>query len=224
MLLQWPDLYYHTSMDTIDKVSEDSLKRIGWIATVATLTLVNATAEEAFFLVSQTATKGMTRISETNREAVEQFFKKREEPRLKDKPEELAKELVKAALYSKNKIAHVVWREQEAARSVKRLGETPELNAFLDKYCADIANFGQKETTRLKEALNFVAKTSGVTLPAKLEETEAEAELKKLIPKKLFKGTLDTEVIKKALGERSTNGTKKLMRKTRILERKWQKY
>ncbi|MEW6506053.1 MAG: DUF4910 domain-containing protein, partial [Chloroflexota bacterium] len=25
MLLQWPDLYYHTSMDTIDKVSEDML-------------------------------------------------------------------------------------------------------------------------------------------------------------------------------------------------------
>src|SRR4030042_2013351 len=47
MLLQWPDLYYHTSMDTIDKVSEDSLKRRGWIATVAALILANATAEEA---------------------------------------------------------------------------------------------------------------------------------------------------------------------------------
>src|SRR3972149_928598 len=54
MLLQWPDMFYHTSMDTIDKVSSDSLKRVGWITTVAALTLANAGIEEAMLLANHT--------------------------------------------------------------------------------------------------------------------------------------------------------------------------
>jgi hypothetical protein len=202
MLLQWPDLYYHTSMDTIDKVSADTLKRIGWIATIAALTLANATAETAFILASQTAKKGIVRIEEASREALEELFRRREDPKLKDKPEELAKELAKKAFYFKNKMEHIIWREQKAIISAKRLGENPELDIFLNKYCNDIANLGRKEIVTFEEALNFVAKTLGITLPAKLEETEAEAELKRLIPRRLFKGTLDTDELKQALNEK----------------------
>jgi hypothetical protein len=202
MLLQWPDLFYHTSMDTIDKVSEDSLKRIGWITTVAALTLANATAETAFFLANQTASEGITRIEDTAREAAEELLKKKEDPKLKDKPADLAKELAKTALRYKNKMEHVMWREQEAAKSVKKLGESPELNAFINKLCEDIANQGQQKITRLEEVLDFVAKTSAITIPPKLEETGAETELMKLVPKRLFKGTLSFDILKKALGEK----------------------
>ncbi|MEM3760239.1 MAG: M28 family peptidase, partial [Candidatus Bathyarchaeia archaeon] len=202
MLLQWPDLYYHTSMDTIDKVSADTLKRIGWITTIAALTLANATAETAFLLASQTAKKGVVRIEEAGREAIEELFRKREDPKLKDKPEELTKELTKTACHFKNKIEHIIWREQKAIKSVKRLGENPELDTFLNKYCNDIENLGRKEIAIFEETLNFIAKALSITLPAKLEETETEAELKRLIPRRLFKGTLDTETLKQALSEK----------------------
>jgi hypothetical protein len=202
MLLQWPDLFYHTSMDTIDKVSEDSLRRIGWIATVATLTLANATAETTFFIANQTASKGITRIEDVGREAAEELLEKKEDPKLKDKPDELAKELARTALRHKDKIEHVMWREQEATKSVKKLDESPELNAFVSKLCEDIASQGQKKITRLEEALDFVSKTSAITIPTKLEETEAEAELRRRLPKRLFKGTLSFDVLKKALGEK----------------------
>ena len=201
MLLQWPDLFYHTSMDTIDKVSEDSLKRIGWIATVAALTLANATAETAFFLANQTASKGIMRIEDASREATEQLVKKKEDPKLKDKPAELAKELAKIALRYKNKIEHVMWREKEATRSVKKLDQSSELNAFVDKLCEDIGSHGQQKITRFEEALDFVSKTSTMTVPTKLEETEAEAELRRRLPKRLFKGTLNFDGLKEALGE-----------------------
>jgi hypothetical protein len=202
MLLQWPDLFYHTSMDTIDKVSEDSLRRIGWIATVATLTLANATAETAFFIANQTASKGITRIEDAAREAAEELLEKKEDPKLKDKPAELAKELARTALRHKDKIEHVMWREQEATKSVKKLSESPELNAFVSKLCEDIASQGQQKITRLEEVFDFVSKTSAITIPTKLEETEAEAELRRHLPKRLFKGTLSFDVLKKALGEK----------------------
>jgi aminopeptidase YwaD len=202
MLLQWPDLYYHTSMDTIDKVSEDSLKRVGWIATVAILTLANATAETAFQLANQTASRGIVRIEKVAQEVVEELFKKKEDPKLGDKPAELAKELAKTAFFYRNKIEHAAWREQQATKSVKRLGENQELNTFIDKLCEDIASQAQQKTARLEEVLNFVAKTLTITISAKVEETEADAELKKLIPKRLFKGTLNSDALKTALGEK----------------------
>ena len=202
MLLQWPDLYYHTSMDTIDKVSEDMLKRVGWITTVAALTLANADAETAFRLATQSVTRGAARIEETSREAVEELFEKKEDPKLKDKPDELAKAMAKTANYYKNKLEHAVWREQEATKSVKKLAENPQLNTILDRHCADMADLGRRETAKLEETLDFIAKTSSITLTAQLEETQADKELKKLVPKRLFKGSLDSGLFQKELGEK----------------------
>jgi hypothetical protein len=202
MLLQWPDLYYHTSMDTIDKVSEDMLKRVGWITTVVALTLANADAGTAFRLATQTVTRGIARIEETFREAVEELSKKKEDSKLKDKPDELAKTLAKTADYYKGKLEHTVWREQKAVKSVEKLVENSQLNTFVGKYCADIANLGRRETAKLEEALGFIAKTSNLTLPTQLEEPQTNAELKKLVPKRLFKGSLDSGLFKKELGEK----------------------
>jgi len=199
MLLQWPDLFYHTSMDTIDKVSEDSLKRVGWVATVAALTLANATHEDIFTLAHQTASKGMTRIMETSVEAVKELIEKKTQT-TKDEKNKLANELAKTAAYYTSKIEHVVWREQQSVKSVKRLGEHPELTTLIDKHCEDIRNLGKSETRKLEETLNFIAKTSAIKLE-KLEETQADQEAKRLAPKKMFKGTLNDDVLKKAIGE-----------------------
>lgn len=220
MLLQWPDLYYHTSMDTIDKVSTASLKRIGWIATVAALSLANATTETAFFFASQTAKSGMARIEKASGEAVGELFKRMEGLKLGKTADELAKELARFALYFESKLAHIMWREQKAVTSVKRLGETPELEAFIEMHCEDIAELGQKEIVRFQEALNFVAKAAGVTLPTGLKETEAERELKKLIPTKLFKGSLDMRVLKKSLSEEEYEWYQEIMEKDLDFEKK----
>jgi hypothetical protein len=201
MLLQWPDLFYHTSMDTIDKVSEDSLKRVGWIATNAALTLANATVETAFQLASETASRSIIRIEEAKREAVEQLFKKKQDPKLKDKPEELAKELESTASRYRSKIEHFAWREQEAVKSVRRLGESPELDASLSEHCRDIEGLANQEISRLQETLSFIAKASALILPVQPEYTEPDKELK-LIPRRLFKGTLDFGILKKTLSEK----------------------
>jgi hypothetical protein len=220
MLIQWPDLYYHTSMDTIDKVSEDSLKRVGWITTMAALTLANATTETAFQLANQTSSKGIIRIEEAAQKGVEELFKKKEDPKLRDKPADLAKELAKTAFNYKNKIEHVMWREQQAIESVERLGENQELITLIDKVCEDIANRAQQKTARLEEVSSFIAKTLAITIPAKLEETEADTELKRLIPKRLFKGTLNFDLLKKVLGEKEYEWYQEIDEKDRTFDNK----
>jgi hypothetical protein len=201
MLLQWPDLFYHTSMDTIDKVSENSLKRVGWIATNVMLTLANATFETAFQLAHETASKGIIRIEEAKREAVEKLFKKRQDPRLRDKPEELARELMRTVSYHKNRIEHFAWREQEAVKSVRRLGESAELNVSLGVLCRNIGDIATQELARLQEALSFVAKASALTLPNQNDPAESNKELS-VVPKRLFKGPLDSNVLRKTLSEK----------------------
>ncbi len=120
MLLQWPDLYYHTSMDTIDKVSEDSLRRVGWITANAALTLADATFETAFQLASDTASRGIGRIEEAGREAVRELFMKRQDPKLKNKHGTLATELNGIFFQFKNRVEHFAWREKEAVEIRKK--------------------------------------------------------------------------------------------------------
>jgi hypothetical protein len=220
MLLQWPDLYYHTSMDTIDKVSEDSLRRVGWITTMAALTLATAYHEAILMLAHQTTSKGIARIAETSIEAIKELYKKREDPKFKDDRVGLTKEFAKTAAYYKSKIEHAIWREQQAIKSAKRLGEHPELTVFLDKYCEDITNHGKREITKLEEILNFIAKTSALTMPTKLEETQTDEELKKMIPKRLFKGTLSENLLKQAIGEKEYEWYEKIDEKDVDFEKK----
>jgi aminopeptidase-like protein len=198
MLLQWPDLYYHTSMDTIDKVSEDSLKRVGWITTLAALTLANAGLREAFFFASQTASKGMARLGEAGLQAVEELMSISRDDKLTSQPGGREKEIARTVSYYRSKIEHIVSRETEAVRSVKRLAESLGLEAHLNNRCKSIIDMGKQETARLEEALGFITGKSKMKL--ELEETRAEKELKTLVPRRRFKGSLSSDLLREKLG------------------------
>jgi len=201
MLLQWPDMFYHTSIDTIDKVSADSLKRVGWIATVTALTLANADTEEAFFLANETYSRGITRIEETQRQAVQALWNNRHDPKLRENPNELAKELTKTANQYKYKVEHVTRRETEAVHSVKRLTNNIELDDLFERLSKNLTDQAEKAQARIEETLVLIAKSVGVSVPVSLQESEAETEAKKIIPKRLFKGTLSLETLRLLLGE-----------------------
>jgi len=198
MLLQWPDLYYHSSMDSIDKVSGNSLKRVGWIATVAALTLANATNEEAIFMANLTRHGGIARLHEASQEALTTLFQQRNT----QKPEELPKTFSKIAFNLKDKMEHIMWREKEAINSTKRLGNGSELENALSKYVEDIENYGQLEIKRFEETFGHVTKTVRIAPPIQIEETKAVKEARNLIPKRLFKGTFNSDALKRALGEK----------------------
>jgi len=199
MLLQWPDMFYHTSMDTIDKVSANSLKRVGWIATVAALTLANADIEETVWLLNQTCSRGIARIEEAQRQAVQALYDKKENS--KSSKEEQAKAVAKVSWHHRNKIDHMVWREKQAAASVKALAYGLELEAMIQRSNQHIETTGKNALQRIEETISFLSKTLGMTIPAHTEETEADKQARATVPKRMFKGTLSTDTFKKLLGE-----------------------
>jgi len=199
MLIQWPDLYYHTSMDSMDKVSENSLKRVGWITTVAALTLANATIEDAIFIASLVRWGGIARLQTVSKEATALVQKANSTHKLNSR---LPEKFATIALNYKDKIGHIVSREKRAIESVKKLGNSSELQELIARLVQDIDHCGQLEIARFEETLAHFTKAAGIILPIQLEETDVAKKSKNLIPKRLFKGTLNSDILKRELGEK----------------------
>lgn len=53
MLIQWPDRYYHTSQDTLDKVDPEMLKRVGVLTAAYAYFIANAGYREAAWLAHE---------------------------------------------------------------------------------------------------------------------------------------------------------------------------
>jgi hypothetical protein len=200
MLLQWPDTFYHTSMDTIDKVSPESLKRVGWITTVAALTLANADTEEAVNILNQTCSRGQTRIQKAQHQATQELHEKTHDPKTKTNPQQIAQTLTKTAQHHKNRLEHITQREKQALQTVTRLADTSEIEALIQEFTKDTEETGKQAIARIHETVLFVSKSLGITLPTQIEETDAEKQAKTIIPTRLLKCTLDMDTFKKLIG------------------------
>ncbi len=198
MLIQWPDLYYHSSMDTIENVNEKSLRRVGWIATVAALTLASADVEDAMYMASLTRWGGLTRLQRASQESLTALFQANDSQNSQELPQILAK--IKSD-YT-NKIRHITWREKKAIKSTTKLGNNSEMETVLSKFVGDIERHRQIETERFEDALRQVVKTAGIVALPQLEENETIRDAKNLVPQRLFKGTLNSNALKRELGEK----------------------
>ncbi|UCE96060.1 MAG: DUF4910 domain-containing protein [Candidatus Bathyarchaeota archaeon] len=216
MLLQWPDLFYHSSMDTIDKVSESSLKRVGWIAAVAALNLANASVEDAIFMASLTRWGALSRLEKASKEMATALLQKRSNL----SHDKQTKDLIRLDFNFRNKMEHLVWRETQALKSTKRLGTNNEFEKLIKEYVKDIVRSSQLEIARFEETLTHVAEASGIKIPIKQEETIAEREAKSLIPRRRFKGTFNLEALKRALSGKEYEWYEKIGKKDRDFRKK----
>ncbi len=195
MLLQWPDLYYHTSHDTPDKVSAQTLKRIGWIATIAALILANADKEEAYAIAMQTYTNGITRLQTALREATKTLLEAKNNAKHRVGPKEPAQTLAKVAWQQRNRLEHIAWREMQAVKSTKKLAGSSELDNLIVQLREDIAAQAKFGLTRIQETLVLMQKAAGIRIPQRPRLTPAEKQASKIIPKRTFKGTLSSETL-----------------------------
>jgi hypothetical protein len=201
MLLQWPDLFYHSSMDTIDKVSSSNLKRIGWIAAVAIHTLANAATEKAMFFADLTFERGLSRIRRAGIKAVQELLNAKAGGNSKKDREERSLGLFKIFDSYKHKLKQLVWREEEAIRSVKKLAAAPRLDRFITRLLNEIAICEKQEHGKVEDVLSFILEENQLEIPEKVEEADCEKKARHIIPQRLFKGTLSVGAIKRGFSE-----------------------
>ncbi|MFW9921721.1 MAG: DUF4910 domain-containing protein [Candidatus Thorarchaeota archaeon] len=76
MFIQWPDRFYHTGEDTIDKVSAEMLHHIGSMTATYCYFIANADLPELIWLIKEVATKGKERISAYSRRITNELVAK----------------------------------------------------------------------------------------------------------------------------------------------------
>lgn len=177
MLIQWPDRYWHTSEDTLDKVDPRMLAVLGGLATTYAYFVANAGEREAAWLGHEMAARFQTRLAHTVQNA------------LTDASEaENAHNLAQAAENLEKKARFVTDRYQEATQSLLRLAPHNTLAARL-KSEADSSL--RRETERAKKVLFSYAQDLGLedmpSLPPK-ELDEWEQQALGIVPSRKFRG------------------------------------
>ena len=179
MLIQWPDKYYHTSHDTIDKVDPKMLHLAGTITAAYLYFAATASPEEAAWLGREMAAHFPVELEEALSEvAAKARIEKWELPRARRAMERRASFLAS--------------REALDIETLDRLGGT---SPGLARAKAESIEYVQKASEfLLGRALSDLAREAGLSgadsLPPAWEPpmTEAETKAASLVPERVFKG------------------------------------
>jgi hypothetical protein len=119
----------------------------------------------------------------------------------------------------KNQIAHTVWREKEAIKSVRKISDSSKLNDIIEQYVGDIEESSQLEMKRINETIASLEKT-GMSIEMSPLKDKALEHTKKMIPTRLFKAPLSMEYMKKTLSEKQYEWIEELMEKDKTFGKK----
>jgi hypothetical protein len=184
MLNYWPDSFYHSSLDTVDKCDATQLKRVGYAVLVTLLTQAYAESDDAMFIATQVHANAHTRITQTTQryvhDAIEAISKT-------DQGAQLARTLRKAM----ESIRQITRRESSALQSVRVLSpHDSELAQFIDTMVDDLAQERQEEIRKLRQVEDLLSRSIGYTPLKRLVLRKKEREAKTLLPRRKFQGPL----------------------------------
>ena len=161
MLIQWPDKFYHTNLDTLEKVDPEMLKRIGVIAAAYTYFLANAGEKETVWLANEMLSKSkrkilkfiqgkiteISSIKDSKKFKVESKYKKITADKIskKIKNEKIIKSIVIKVINTEKKLKYFINCQKNAFTSLKKLSPIK-----VDKYNKEIEEFTIKEFDKAK--------------------------------------------------------------------------
>ncbi|MGB3346897.1 MAG: DUF4910 domain-containing protein [Candidatus Humimicrobiia bacterium] len=164
MLIQWPDKFYHTNLDTLEKVDPEMLKRTGIIAATYAYFLANVGEREVIWLANEMMSKFKRKILKfiqgeiTKISAIQEFKKFKVEPTQKNIAAKIIREKIKDEKILKNTAIEVINLEKKLNYFINC-----QKNAFIslkklspinvDKYNEEIEEFKIKELQRTKKVI-----------------------------------------------------------------------
>ncbi len=168
MLIQWPDRFYHTSEDTIDKVDPAMLALAGGLATAYACFIARAGEAEARWLVGLVAARGKARLVQVAQDGLTRVFES-------TSPEALAREARRA----ERELAFRADRTVAALESILRLA--PEATPAIEQAVAAIEAAHACEQQALAAQVSWVARArrfpkAALTVEEAPDEWKARAE------------------------------------------------
>lgn len=185
MLNQWPDKFYHTSFDMIDKVDPEMLRRVALITATYAYFIADIGEKEAMWLMSQ--------AKSWHERAVLSSMEGFSSEALRDAElgSDPAERLLKALILLKKKEDYLMGRGIELLKSIEKMAKGSQL----------LGRFKKQLTAELKESINRCIEvtektiinysvTRGIFLETKNRQplSELEKEAESMIPIRIHRG------------------------------------
>jgi len=178
MMIQWPDKFYHTSADTIDKVDPDMLRRVALITATYAHFVANAGSEEALWVASETASREKHAMLQKIHDTV---------TTASNGDAEAAAETL---LRLRDHADYWTGRAIEAIKSTKRLApRDKKIDEAINVLVADIESSAKAERRIAEATIKQLAEVRGWALkPKKKRLTKLEKEAEKIVPVRKYRG------------------------------------
>ncbi|MBT9164562.1 MAG: putative polysaccharide biosynthesis protein with aminopeptidase-like domain protein [candidate division WS2 bacterium] len=163
MLIQWPDLFYHTSMDTPDKIDPLMMKRVGTLSAVYAIFLSIAGEKETEWLGREMVTRYKCNLLRFIQNSLTSLSRE-ENDGLVD------------ARYFINRALFTLQQELEALESLKRIIHSIDT----EKWRNEITSFTHQEIQKLDPFIDNKAVVSDLS--------ELEEKASRTIPQKIHPG------------------------------------
>lgn len=167
MLIQWPDKYYHTSADTLDKVDPQMLYRVGCMTATYAYFLANLSFSDVPWLFSECRSRYLQQLSSLLH------------------PQEMPTEGRAALAETRRKLDYRLERRVAELTDIGRFVQGAEQPAFARELKQEVVLL-----TDLTEKLwaRFLGQSTGYeTTPSTNQNSEARY---RLVPRRLFRGPL----------------------------------
>ena len=171
MMIAWPDLWYHTSGDRVDKSDPTQMKRVAIIGAAAAYTIASADDNMAMKIAGETTSNGTRRLGHQFVVGLEMLNSAT--------TENLIESYKSALIY----VEAAMDNEKETLKSILELAEDKKtVSNYIIKMQKTIDAIGKSHLSAIKTHMEFVAKKLGIK-PVKILWTELEKKASKVIPK-----------------------------------------
>jgi len=171
MMITWPDPWYHTSGDRVDKIDATQMKRVAIIGAAGAYTVASADDNMAQKIAGEVASNGTRRLGHQLIVAMEILNKV------------TAEDLSQAYKKAWVQMSTAVTNEKDTLGTVLELAKDKStVGSYVAKMQKTIDAVGAAHMEALNTHMETVAKKLGVK-PVKIEWTELEKKAAKMIPK-----------------------------------------
>ncbi|MEA2069863.1 MAG: DUF4910 domain-containing protein [Asgard group archaeon] len=202
MFIQWPDKYYHTSLDTPDKLSDKMLALVAKMTATYCYFLANARQADIAWIYEEVAAKAKERITQYSRKLVQKLFEKinnkiNQPTNSAKNAEEFACELLTTTLEKlEERFNYRRDIELKTLDSITQLDTKNDeaLEELLMELKRTLKVHVNKELQQTRLSINTIAQKLHIqtkSLP-KSEKSKQEKEWLNSIPKRIYRGPISS--------------------------------
>jgi aminopeptidase YwaD len=169
MLIQWPDKFYHTSMDTLEKVDPKSLQMVGTISAAYAYFLANTSENQAKWLALELVSRFKNQVIKSTQDTVSRTL---------DNSNMSGKFFFHTELRLKLLLAQKI----KALDSINKLAN---INSVINILKSEMKEINEKEILRIKTVLG-----KRKSKPIKTKPNQWDKIAEKMIPRRRYPGPI----------------------------------